>query len=334
MSYMTCDAMNAIEIENVTKKFGDFTAVDAISIEIKEGELFGLLGPNGAGKTTTISILATMLKPTSGDAKINGFELREQDKVRKSIGIVFQDPSLDDELTGRENLEFHGRMYHIPKKLREQRIDEVLALVDLKDKANMRVKTYSGGMKRRLEIARGLMHHPKVLFLDEPTLGLDPQTRRNIWEHIENLNKTEKITVILTTHYMEEADYLCNRIAIIDHGKIIALDTPENLKSVMGGDIITLETQDPKLKDMLKFGWIKEITQIKEGLNITVANGEKAIPELLGFADKNGIKIISVNLKKPTLEDVFIHYTGRKIREEEASSKDLLRNQMKAGWRR
>ena len=332
--YRKGDFVDSIVIENITKKFGDFTAVDSVSLNIGEGELFGLLGPNGAGKTTTIGMLSTMTNVTSGSAKLNGTDVSEQDTIRKMIGIVFQDPSLDDELTGRENLDFHGRLYHMPGELRKKRIDDVLKLVQMDDKADMKTKTYSGGMKRRLEIARGLMHHPKILFLDEPTLGLDPQTRRNIWEHIQRLNKEEKLTIILTTHYMEEADYLCDRIAIIDHGKIIALDTPANLKNVMGGDVLTLDTE-AKLKEMLDFEWIKEIKIFDGKLNVTVMNGEKAIPQIMAVADKNGIKINSVNLKKPTLEDVFIHYTGRTIRDEEASNKDVLKMQMKAsGWRR
>jgi ABC-2 type transport system ATP-binding protein len=328
--------MPAIEIKNLTKKFNSFTAVDSISLVIEEGELFGLLGPNGAGKTTIISMLATILKPTAGSASVNGFGLHEQDKVRRSIGIVFQDPSLDDELTGRENLEMHGRLYHMPKDLRRKRITEVLNLVGLADKASARVKTYSGGMKRRLEIARGLMHHPKILFLDEPTLGLDPQTRRSIWTYIEKLNKDEKVTIILTTHYMEEADYLCSRTAIIDHGKIIALDTPENLKNVMGGDVLTLETENAeRLKEILRFQWVKQ-TDIYENkkVNVVVSSGETAIPEIMRLAAQNRIKIHSVSLKKPTLEDVFIHYTGRTIREEEASPMDKMRLHAKAGMRR
>jgi len=324
--------MPIIEITALSKSFGSFKAVDSVDLAIEEGELFGLLGPNGAGKTTTISMLATILKSTSGNAKLNGFELKSQDKVRRSIGIVFQDPSLDDELTGRENLDFHGRMYHMPGNLRKSRITEVLSLVNLTDRADSQVKTYSGGMKRRLEIARGLMHHPKILFLDEPTLGLDPQTRRSIWEYIEKLNKEEKLTIILTTHYMEEADYLCDRIAIIDHGKIIALDTPEKLKNSMGGDIIELACTDKeKLKSVLTFPWIKDTKVLDASVNITVDNGEKVIPEILEAAARAGIKIDSVNLKKPTLEDVFISYTGRHIRDEEASSTDRMRQHFRAG---
>ncbi len=324
-----------INIKRLVKKFGDFTAVDLDRLEIKEGEIFGLLGPNGAGKTTTISMLATILKPTEADAAVNGFPISEQDKVRRSIGIVFQDPSLDDDLTGRENLDFHGRLYHMPSRLRKERIKEVLHLVGLEDKANKQVKTYSGGMKRRLEIARGLMHHPKILFLDEPTLGLDPQTRRSIWEYVEKLNKSEKLTIILTTHYMDEADYLCNRIGIIDQGKIVALDTPARLKDVMGGDVLTIESEHAsELKDLLDFPWVKESSTFNHSLNITVASGEKAIPKILSVADDNSMKIRSVNLKKPTLEDVFIHYTGHAIREEEGSAVDVMRAHVRAGWRR
>jgi ABC-2 type transport system ATP-binding protein len=318
--------MPAIEIKNLTKQFNGFTAVDSISLEINEGELFGLLGPNGAGKTTTLNMLSTLLKPTSGNATVNGFELRNQDNVRKSIGLVFQDPSLDDELTGLQNLELHGRLYHMPAQLRESRIEQVLKLVELEDKAKQKVKTYSGGMKRRLEIARGLMHHPKILFLDEPTLGLDPQTRRNIWEHIEKMNKTEKLTIILTTHYMEEADYLCDRVAIIDHGKIIASDTPENLKNTLGGDVLTLETPNPEgLKDLLKSECPGGCHVFDGKLSLSVRDGEKRIPEILRIAARYRITVSSVNLKKPTLEDVFIHFTGRTIREEEASTTDKMR---------
>lgn len=327
--------MPAIQTQNLTKKFGDFTAVDSINLEIHEGELFGLLGPNGAGKTTTINMLSTIAKPTSGTATVNNFGLDKQDDVRKSIGIVFQDPSLDDELTGRENLEFHGRMYHMQRNLRNERIKEVLALVGLEEKAHMQVKTYSGGMKRRLEIARGLMHHPKVLFLDEPTLGLDPQTRRGIWDYIEKLNQMEGLTIILTTHYMEEADYLCDRIAIIDHGKIIALDTPENLKNVMGGDILTFQTPDAqKLHDMLDITWVKDKKLIEGGITVTVTEGTAAIPRITSAAEREGVKIESVNLKRPTLEDVFIHYTGKTIRQEEASQADQMKQMIQQWGRR
>lgn len=221
-----------IEVENLTKKFGDFTAVDSISFSIKNGEIFAFLGPNGAGKTTTIRMLTTLLKPTSGRIKMNGFDpLKNQDEVRKSFGIVFQDPSLDDELTALENMEFHGVLYNVPKDVRRTRIEQLLKYVELWDRKNDFVKNFSGGMKRRLEVARGLIHHPKIIFLDEPTLGLDPQTRSHIWNYIKSLNKEEDMTVFFTTHYMEEAERVAQRVAIIDHGKIISQGTPAELKA-------------------------------------------------------------------------------------------------------
>src|SRR5208337_1656487 len=236
----------AIHVKDLTRRFGELVAVDQISFDIELGEIFGLLGPNGAGKTTTLSMLATMLETTSGTASVMGIDIADnQDGVRKAIGIVFQDQSLDEELTAWENMDFHGRLYRIPKETREQRTGELLKLVELFDRRNDIVKTFSGGMRRRLEIARGLLHHPAVLFLDEPTLGLDPQTRNHLWEYIETLAKEKNITIILTTHYMEEADRLCNRIAIIDHGKIIALDTPDRLKDSIGGDVVTIRSPDP-----------------------------------------------------------------------------------------
>lgn len=321
---------NVIQTINLTKKFGDFTAVDNISLEIGQGEIFGLLGPNGAGKTTTISMLATILKHTSGSATVCDHDIdKDKDGVRKCIGIVFQDPSLDDQLTAKENLDFHGRLYKMNGELRRSRIEEVLKLVELYDKKDDLVKTFSGGMKRRLEIARGLMHHPRVLFLDEPTLGLDPQTRRGLWEYIENLNKNENITIILTTHYMDEADYLCKRIAIVDHGKIIALDTPDKLKDVLGGDVITIEVSDPeKLKTILeKEEYVKDIKQINKSLNISVENGGTSIPRIIEIANTNNISVDSTLMKRPSLEDVFIHYTGRRIREEGADNVERMRMQ-------
>ncbi len=220
-----------IKVENLTKKFGDFMAVDNVSFSVNKGEIFAFLGPNGAGKTTTIRMLTTLLKPTSGQVLINGSDpIREQNDVRRSFGIVFQDPSLDDELTAQENMEFHGVLYNVPKDIRRKRIEELLKFVELWDRKSDLVKNFSGGMKRRLEVARGLVHHPKILFLDEPTLGLDPQTRSHIWNYIKNLNKEERMTVFFTTHYMEEADKVAQKIAIIDHGKIIVQGTPEELK--------------------------------------------------------------------------------------------------------
>ncbi|MCD6381694.1 MAG: ATP-binding cassette domain-containing protein [Candidatus Aenigmarchaeota archaeon] len=322
--------MVAIDVRNLTKRFDGFTAVDSISFEVEEGEVFGLLGPNGAGKTTTINMLSTILKPNSGSAKVAGYDIvKERDNVRRSIGIVFQEPSLDNKLTGRENLEFHAMMYGMSKEERKKRIGEVLELVDLSDKADVLVENYSGGMKRRLEIARGLIHKPKVLFLDEPTLGLDAQTRRHIWNYIKKLSKEGSITIILTTHYMEEADYLCDRVAIIDHGKIITMDTPKNLKDKLGGDVITFEVEE-RVEELMnaisKLRFVKSVKKHDGKLTVTVGQGEKRIPELIGISQKMGINIKSVSLHKPSLEDVFLHFTGKTIRESEASRKE--RNMM------
>ena len=322
--------MNAIQVENLTKRFGDFTAVDAVSFDIKQGEIFGLLGPNGAGKTTTISMLSTLLKPTSGKALVNGIDIQgDQDGVRKSIGIVFQDQSLDEELTAWENMDFHGRLYRIPKNVREERTTELLHLVELYDRKDSLVKTFSGGMRRRLEIARGLLHEPAVLFLDEPTLGLDPQTRNHLWDYIQTLNQTKGITIILTTHYMDEADRLCDRIAIIDKGKIIAMDTPEELKTRVSGDVVTVSSPDAKrIAAEISAPWISGADEHSGVVTIRLESAEKHLTELIGIFGKNGYEIASVSIRKPTLEDVFLHYTGKSIREDEAGATDRMRMMM------
>ncbi len=330
--------MVAIEVKNLTKMFNGFTAVDNISFKVKKGELFGLLGPNGAGKTTTINMLSTLLNPSSGHAKVSGYDIiKEREKVRRSIGIVFQEPALDNRLTGKENLEFHAMLYGMNKKERNRRIKEVLELVGLSDKANVLVGNYSGGMKRRLEIARGFIHRPKVLFLDEPTLGLDAQTRRHIWDYIRKLNKENKITIILTTHYMEEADYLCDRIGIIDHGKIIAMDTPNRLKDKLGGDIIILELEGNADKFMNAINKLKFVNSFKKHdskLTLMVKKGEKRLPEIISIAQKKGVGIISATLHKPSLENVFLHFTGKTIREKEASQKEKFMEFAKRRFRR
>ncbi|WP_321428669.1 ATP-binding cassette domain-containing protein [uncultured Methanolobus sp.] len=328
--------MYAIEVENLVRKFGDFTAVDNLSFNIKKGEVFGLLGPNGAGKTTTISMLSTMLPPSSGKASVNGFDIKkDQDNVRKSIGIVFQDQSLDEELTAYENMDFHGRLYRIPKSTRQKMINELLKLVELYDKKDNIVKTYSGGMRRRLEIARGLLHEPEVLFLDEPTLGLDPQTRNHLWDYIDKLNKEKGITIILTTHYMEEADKLCHRIAIIDKGKIIAMDSSSNLKNDIGGDVITIVSpqRDALYSAIKSMPEIKNIELHESSITIGIQNAERHVARIVNVASGNNIEITSLSIHKPTLEDVFLHFTGRTIREEEASVKDKMRMMRKAGRR-
>ena len=310
----------AIQVEGLTKKFKDVTAVDNITFDVANGELFGLLGPNGAGKTTTINMLCTLLKPTSGYAEVAGFNVaQERDSVRNSIGIVFQDTALDERLTGRENLDFHAVMYGIPGDVRRKRIDEVLNLVELTDKAKVLVEKYSGGMKRRLEIARGLIHCPKVLFLDEPSLGLDAQTRRHIWEYIKKLNE-EDVTIILTTHYMEEADYLYDRVAIVDHGRIVAVDTPGNLKDALGGDVLSLEIEGggSALEDQLRaMDWVMSVDRRDGVLELKVKNADKHLPGVFTAAEHEGVAITSVHLRKPSLEDVYLKYTGRKIREQE-----------------
>ena len=330
--------MDAIKVENLTRQFQDVTAVDHISFAVEEGELFGLLGPNGAGKTTTINMLSTLLKPTSGRAEVAGFDVAcKRDDVRKAIGVVFQEPALDGKLTGRENLDFHGMMYGIKSDERRKRIAEVLDLVDLADKAAVLVEKYSGGMKRRLEIARGLIQHPKVLFLDEPTLGLDAQTRRHIWDYVRKLNRERKVTIILTTHYMEEADYLCGRIAIMDHGKFVALDTPARLKDVLGGDVVSLEIEgDPaSFETALKsLDWIKKYNRREDALNLTMEKGERRIPELINLAQDHGVTVGCVHLRKPSLEDVFLHFTGRTIREQEANLSERNRVMMMGHGRR
>lgn len=323
----------AITTTKLTKQFGSLTAVDCIDISIGRGEVFGLLGPNGAGKTTTISMLATLLKPTSGKAYVDGYDITAQKvAVRSSIGLVFQDPSSDEELTAEENMDFHGRLYSVPKSVRKKRIPELLSMVDLADRSGDRVKTFSGGMKRRLEIARGFLHHPAVLFLDEPTSGLDPQTRRRIWEHIQMLNSERDVTVLLTTHSMEEADFLCGRIAIMDHGKIIALGSPGELKNGLGGDLISIETENNDKLLLLLAGadWTGKPRILDGRVNITVTEGESKIPELIRLTEGAGIDIKSVTLKKPTLEDVFIHHTGRAIRAEAGSTVDRMRQRRRA----
>jgi ABC-2 type transport system ATP-binding protein len=315
--------MDAIVVDHLTKKFGDLTAVDAISFAVEQGELFGFLGPNGAGKTTTINMLTTLLRPTSGSARVAGFDIsRDKDAVRRHIGVVFQEPALDTSLTGRENLAFHAMMYGVSREERTRRIPDVLALVELEDKADVLVENYSGGMKRRLEIARGLIHEPHVLFLDEPTLGLDVQTRRHIWEYIRTLNRERDVTIILTSHYMEEVDYLCSRVAIVDHGRIVALDTPGRLKEGLGGDVITVmfDGMHQQCEDVLRnISWIKSVSVQDNECRLTVDQGEKRIPEIVTIAQDHGVRVTAIRLDKPSLEDVFIHYTGKSIRADTVS---------------
>ncbi|MEA2015143.1 MAG: ATP-binding cassette domain-containing protein [Actinomycetota bacterium] len=323
---------NIIEVKNLVKEFKGLRAVDNISFSVKEDEIFGFLGPNGAGKTTTINMICTLLSKTSGSITLNGHSVdRERNKIRNCIGMVFQDPSLDDRLTALENLHFHGLLYNIPRRTLKKRAEEVLGIVNLTGRENSLVMTYSGGMRRRLEIARGLLHYPRVLFLDEPTLGLDPQTRNKIWDYIIRLRKNRKITIFLTSHYMEETE-ICDRIAVIDRGKIIALDSPENLKNMIGGDIITLTSEDnARLKEYANRMDGIEVHNIKEDkIRFEVKNSSEFIPKLI---KESPVKILSITARKPTLNDVFLELTGREIREESASLKDNMRMRIRRRMR-
>ncbi len=306
-----------IKVENLVKRFGKLTAVDDISFTVAPGEIFGFLGPNGAGKTTTINILCTLTKPTSGRATINGFDVvRQQSQVRQSIGLVFQDPSLDERLSGLQNLRFHAMVYHVPASVREQRIEQMLRMTELWDRRKSQVQTYSGGMKRRLELARGLLHYPKVLFLDEPTLGLDPQTRSRLWEYILELRQQEGTTIFLTTHYMDEAEK-ADRIAVIDDGKIVAIDTPAELKKIVGKDIISVKTEDNhRAAEEIKRRYRIEVRSNSDELTFEVTKGEEFLPV---FIKEIGTRILSVSLRRPSLDDVFLKLTGRQMRPEEVS---------------
>ncbi len=305
--------MTMIEIRSLTKTFGKIHAVRGIDLTIEKGEIFGLLGPNGAGKTTTIGMLCTIVRPTSGTGIIAGFDIAKQPtQVRRKVGIVFQDPTLDTILTGRENLELHARLYGIPARVRKTWITEMLALVDLQERADDLTKTYSGGMKRRLELARGLLHRPSVLFLDEPTLGLDPQTRARTWEYIRKMAKKEETTVVLTTHYMEEAQAMCDRIGIMDTGRIIALDTPENMIDSLGGDIVMISALDPPLDKIRALPYVSDVKAQDGAIAITMKSAHLHLAELLSLIPN----VASVEMRKPTLNDIFIKLTGRDIRED------------------
>jgi ABC-2 type transport system ATP-binding protein len=316
--------MDVIEASNIVKRFGELEAVKGVSFSVKEGEIFGFLGPNGAGKTTTINILCTLLKPTAGQAKVNGHDvIKERSQVRQSIGLVFQEPTLDDYLTAEQNLRFHGYAYGVPRNVLEPRLKELLEMMELWDRRKGKISTYSGGMKRRLEIARGLLHHPRVLFLDEPTLGLDPQTRRRIWDYIHDLRKRENLAIFMTTHYMDEAEN-CDRIAIIDYGRTVALDTLEKLKDGVGGDVISVKTEDNEEAMRLLEGQYKFKPAIENGIiSFTVSHGEEFLP---GFVSGFPLRLISIGLRRPTLEDVFLKLTGRNIREQEVDSIQKMKN--------
>lgn len=313
----------ALEVRGLAKRFGEVEAVRGVSFRVGAGEIFGVLGPNGAGKSTTISMLCTLLTPTAGSATVGGHDVaRERARVRRNIGLVFQDSTLDDYLTAEENLRFHAELYGVDRERVAERIDFVLDMVGLGDRRRSSVKTFSGGMKRRLEIARGLLHAPRVLFLDEPTVGLDPQTRAGIWSYIRELQQREQITIFMTTHYMDEAEF-CDRIAIMDHGEIVAGGTPEALKASVGTDRIELRTaDDERAIEAIREHFGIEARHSDDGILLQVANGEEFVPRL--FAELQ-VAITSVRVARPTLDDVFMTYTGRTIRDAERSSLEGLR---------
>ena len=329
----------AITVRDLAKNFGEVRAVRGVSFDVATGEVFGFLGPNGAGKTTTINMLCTLAKPTSGTAAVAGHDVvRERDDVRRHIGLVFQDPTLDGYLTAAQNLRLHADLYGVQSDLVQPRMRQVMEMVGLWDRKDSPVATFSGGMRRRLEIARGLMHSPRVLFLDEPTIGLDPQTRRSIWGYIRELKEREEITIFMTTHYMDEAEW-CDRIAIMDHGQIVALDDPETLKAGVGHDRITIHTDD----DQAAIAALRERFDIEASVSegavtFGVSSGEQFVPRLFAEWDPAHPAIRSVSVSRPTLDDVFMSYTGTTIRDaEEDSSKHsnrVMMQMMGGGGRR
>lgn len=331
--------MNTIEIESLTKNFGKFNAVDDISFNVEEGEIFGFLGPNGAGKSTTMMILTTLLKPTSGRALVAGFDVVSQaKKVRENIGFVQQEIAVDEYLTGRENLILQGRLNHIPSNLIDERIDQVLDLIELVEKQNETVDTYSGGMRKRLDLAGGLLHRPRVLFLDEPTVGLDIQTRRKIWDYIKKIHKEFNMTIFVSTHYMEEADKLCDRIGIIDYGKIQVIDSPQALKGKLGNEIITFKilkdvSKTDLLSELKAIQLVKDITTKDDQVTVFASKGTELIPMIFQIASNLQIKIISISLTQPTLDDVFISYTGHELRDENAKYNQKIQYAKMRRWR-
>ncbi len=317
-----------VEAEDLTKVYnGNFTAVDHISFKVSEGEVFGFLGPNGAGKTTTIKMLTTLASITQGKASVAGYNVAtEQDKVRQSIGLVPQDLTIDDDLKGIENLLLAAKLYHVPDAAAKSRASELLTLVDLKDAANRLVSTYSGGMRKRLELIVGLIHQPKMLFLDEPTLGLDIQTRTVMWDYIKRLNEENKMTLFVTTHYLEEADSLCHNVAIIDHGKIKVSGPPGELKQRLGGDVLEIVVNDGV--DLSEFFYsvpgVKDVKKTDLAYRIKVPSAEEALPSIFEGISKKGLKITKISFDKPSLDQVFLEVTGRSLRDEESGAQDRV----------
>ncbi len=333
--------MKAIEVDSLTKEFGGFKAVDDISFQVEEGEIFGFLGPNGAGKSTTMMILTTLLKPTSGNVFVGGYDVMlNAKKVREKIGYVQQEISVDEFLTGRENLYLHARINQIPSNLIKSRIDDVLELVELGEKKDQATLTYSGGMRKRLDIANGLLSRPSVLFLDEPTVGLDIQTRRKIWGYIKKIRKDFGMTIFISTHYMEEADKLCDRIGIIDHGKIQVVDTPKSMKSAIGNEIISFNlvdgkaNQDALIEQINKIEFVKEVKIKQDLITVFSTKSNEVIPKIFQESINLEMRIRSLTLKQPTLDDVFISYTGHDLRDENENQKFSRRKEFNLNRRR
>ena len=321
-SASSAEAACAIDVRQIVKKYGDFTAVDGVSFNVKDGEIFGLLGPNGAGKSTLIRMMTTLIPITAGSARISGHDVaREADAVRRTIGVIPQALTSDLDLTVEENLNIYAKLYDVPTKERKRSIDELLGLVDLTKWRDAQTKTLSGGMRRRLEIARGLVHHPKIFFLDEPTTGLDPVSRVAVWEMLGNIKSQRQLTILITTHYMDEADRLCDRIAIVDHGKLVALDTPMALKaSVPGSNVIEAQFENPPADWEQRLHTLDEVTSVQhEGAGmyrVLTGNGSRTTTELVEMAVEAGVAVKSLSVQNTTLDDVFVHYTGRQLRDE------------------
>lgn len=321
------NTITAIKAINLTKKFGNFTAVDHVNFEVEKGEIFGFLGPNGAGKSTTIKMLTTVLKPTEGTAIVNGYDIIKQSSlVRQSIGVVPQEYTADEDLTGYDNMMFMAGVYGIPRDIAEKRAKELLDMVELTNAAKRKVESYSGGMRRRLEIAMALIARPAILFLDEPTLGLDAQTRSAIWSYILKLKKEYNMTIFLTTHYLEEADMYCDRIAIIDRGKIVKIGSPKELKESIGGDVVTIETNNPEAAAKLisSIQGVVGLTQVNSEIRVKVKNGEEIAPEIIEVLVKNKIKVQRISITQPTMDEVYMEYTGKSLREEQAKSEEIF----------
>ena len=323
---------NIITVENLSKTFGSLKAVDNVSFNIKEGEIFGFLGPNGAGKTTTINMLTTLLKPTSGKAVVCGFSIvKDANEVRRSVGVVPQEYTADEDMTGINNILLCADLYGMPRSDSKAHARELLKLVELEDAANRKVSTYSGGMRRRLELACGLINYPRLLFLDEPTLGLDIQTRTAVWKYIKELKEEYHMTLFLTTHYLEEADSLCERVAIIDHGHIVKIGTPEELKQIVGGDVIVagVKENEPDISsEIAAIPLVKEVKKQDSVYRIKVNNGEEAIPQITDLVHSLGLHVISISLKKPSLDDAYLELTGRTLREEEVDKLSMFRQRV------